>query len=202
MLNKVISFLHILLGIFMSIYAFIIPKNFTYDLCYILFLLFMLFSWILYDNQCFITYYYNKINERNIKERNIKDKNKQNVSDVHELIDETSFFGKFCFCLTTILMITSVYITAIRSKIMSPFITTIFIFLRYLYAFYNSAVGYNFESCCLHLFNKETYNKISNLYKNTGFHYTIKPYFNTTILILNIVILVYIFYKNKSRIFK
>ena len=196
MLNKVISFLHVLIAIFTAIYAFIIPKKFTYDLCYILFLMFMLFSWILYDNQCIITYYYNKINKRNIK-----DKNKQNVGDIHELIDETSFFGKFCFCLTTILAIISAYIASTRSKIMSPFITTIFIFLRYLYAFYNSAVGFSFELCCLHLFNKETYNKINDMYKNTGFHNAIKPYFNTIIFILNIFILIYILVKNKNRIF-
>lgn len=84
---------------------------------------------------------------------------------------------------------------------MSLFATTIFLFLRYLYVFYNNAVGYNFKSCCLQFINEKKYNKLVSIYKKTNIHDIINPYFNTTIFILNVFILIYIYNKNKSRIF-
>ena len=138
-----------------------------------------------------MTYYYNKLN--NIK----KDKK---ITDMNGIINENSFLWKFGFILTTIFTIISIYIASIRSKIMSPLITIIVIVLRYVYVFYHSAVGFNYKSCHEYIFGKEHYVKIYSMYKNTGLHNAIKPYFNNTIFGLNALILIYIFYKNKSRL--
>ena len=191
MLNIIIGILHLLLGIFVAFYVFIIPKNVLYDFLFILYILANILSWIIYDDQCFVTYYYNKLN--NIK----KDKK---ITDMNGIINENSFLWKFGFILTTIFTIISIYIASIRSKIMSPLITIIVIVLRYVYVFYHSAVGFNYKSCHECIFGKEHYVKIYSMYKNTGLHNAIKPYFNNIIFGLNVLILIYIFYKNKSRL--
>jgi len=192
MLNIIISFFHIMLGIFMSFYAFIFHKNFLFDFLYILFLIFLLFSWILFDNECVITYYYYKIN--NIKPNREK-------SDIDEIIDSKSFFGKFAFAFTTLTMIISIYMAAIRSKIASAYIITLFLINRYMYLFYNSAVGYSFKGVCDVLIGEQKYNYFVRLYRKSNIDNIINPYFNQIVFIINLYILIYIIYKNKSRIF-
>lgn len=191
-INIIISFFHIMLGIFMSFYAFIFPKNFLFDFLYILFIIFLLFSWILFDNECVISYYYYKIN-------NIK-KNKD-TSDIDEIIDSKSFFGKFCFVFTTLAIIISIYIAAIRSKIASSYIITLFIINRFMYLFYNSAVGYSFKGVCCFFIGKQKYNYFFDLYKKYNINNCVNPYFNKIVFGINLYILMWIIYKNKNRLF-
>lgn len=192
MLNKLIGIFHIFLGIFTSFYAFIIPKNFLFDFLYILYIIFLLFSWILFNNECVITYYYNKLN--NIKK-------KPESSDLDEIYDGKSFFGRFCFTVTTIAIILSIYIAATRSNITNTFVVFLLICIRYLYVFYNKAVGYDFEEIAKVFIGNHIY-KILFIYKKMNIDTFIYPYFNTVIFILNVLIMIYVLKKNWKRIFK
>ena len=180
-----------IMGVFISFYAFVIPKNFLYDFLYIIFVILVLFSWILYDNQCAISYYYNKLN--NIKVTN-------ETSDISEMIDPNSFFGKFSFVFTTITTIISIYIASIRSNIANVYVTILLLVNRYMYLFYNNAIGYNFKSVCSFFIGKK-YNYFNNLYKKSKIDSIINPYFNKIIFSVNLFIFIYIILKNKKRLF-
>ena len=192
MLNLIIGILHILIGIIISFYAFIFPKNFLYDFLYILFIILLLFSWILFENQCVISYYYNKMN-------NIK--NTEETSDIAQIIDPNGFLGKFLFVLTTITMIISFYITASRSNIASVPIIILFLTIRYIYLFYNNAVGYNFKSCCSFFIGEKKYNYFNGLYKKTGIDNLINSSINQIIFSVNLFIFIYVIYINRKRVF-
>ena len=193
MWNKLIGILHILLGLFTSFYAFIVPKNFLFDLLFILYIIFLLFSWLLFNNECVITYYYNQLN--NIKKNPEK-------SDLDEIYDGKSFFGKLCFTISTIGIILSIYLASTRSNITSKFMVFLLISIRYLYVFYNKAVGYNFDEVAKVLIGNYYHKKTLFIYQKMNIDPFIKPYLNKVIFILNSLILIYILQKNWKRIFK
>ena len=116
---NIIGFLHIFIfGILISLYAFIFKQNYVFDLIYVLYVIFLLFSWIIYDNQCVITYYYNKFNK---------------TDDVNEIVDSKNSFFKFSFVLLTVTIIYSIYVTSVRSNIMSSNMALLFLFIRFFY---------------------------------------------------------------------
>jgi len=191
MWNKFIAILHILLGLFTSFYAFIIPKKFLFDLLYILYIVFLLFSWILFNNECIITYYYNKLN---------KIKKKTDSSDLDEIYDGKSWFGKFCFTLSTITIIISIYLAATRSNITSKFIVILLILIRYLYVFYNKAVGYDFKEI-VYVITGNNLNEFLLIYKKNNVDKYLFPYFNKIIFTINLLIFIYIINKNWKKIY-
>jgi len=190
---NIIGFLHIFIfGILISIYAFIFKQNYVFDLIYVMYIIFLLFSWIIYDNQCVITYYYNKFNKLN------KINNKSD--DVKEIIDTNNPFVKFSFVILTLSITYSIYVASVRSNIMSSNVTLLFLFIRFFYLFFYNAVGYNFKSTFSFLFSFKTYNNIVKTYNLKKVHYLMYPYVSKIIFIINLFILITTCYKNKNKI--
>ena len=90
---------------------------------------------------------------------------------------------------------------ATRSKIAGAYIITLFLINRYMYLFYNSAVGYSFQGVCNFLIGEQKYNYFARLYRKSNIHNIVNPYFNKIVFIINLYILIYIIYKNRNRLF-
>jgi hypothetical protein len=183
----IIGILHILIfGIFLSFYPFIIKKNFIYDISYIILMSLMIFSWIIYDNECIIGYYYKKY---------INDKD-----DIEDIAPSNSIIYKVFLVVISIAIIFSIYITSIRSNIMSIKITLLFIFIRFFYLFFNNAIGFNFRSFFGFFLTTQNYDELVKYYKLNTLYYIVNPYVNKLIFIINLSILIYIIINNKNKL--
>ena len=103
MIDFLLSLCHILLVIFTSIYSFVISKNFIYDFTYIIYMIFLLLSWILYDGNCIVSYYYKLFMQ---DDKNNDDKN---MDDIDVVIDTNSILYKTIYVILTITTVFSIY---------------------------------------------------------------------------------------------
>jgi len=152
----------------------------------------LLASWIPHDGECIITYYYDLITKNNEEKR-------KEDTDIDLLISTNSALFKVFFVITTFTTIYCIYIASIRSNIMSTQVTLLYLIIRYLYVFYNNAVGYNLKSSLIFIFGGKIYEHINEFYKNTNIKKTLKPYLNNVILFIDLIILIYVVYKNYKR---
>ncbi len=193
MLTKIFGLLHLCFIIFMVFYIFIIPKNFIFDFIFVSLNILQVVVWIYHDNLCPITYYYSKYYNKSSK--SIK-----NNSDLNEIIDINNPLSKIVQIIGYFIGYISIYYASIRSNIISPILTLLFIFSRILYKIFNSMIDIKLQDIGYALFGK-SFSKIDNLYTYSGFHKKIKPYFNNGILGIHVCLLIYIFYHNKTRLY-
>lgn len=163
----ILGIVHIMIGVFTAFYAFIIPKNFIFDLIYISYSILIYILWCIYD-KCPITYYYHKFT---------------NKIDYESVISTNSNLYIIGDNVLDIILLASIYIASTRSKIMSKQITLLYLFIK---VFYNFLIKKNT------LFIKIKQYKVLKNYR----HLLIK-----IICLTNVLILGYILYKNKNRIF-
>ena len=183
---NIIGILHILIfGILISFYALIFKKNYIMDIIYLLYIIFLLFYCIIYDNECIITYYYNKFYKKD---------------DVLEMIESDNLFFKISFVILTLAIIYSIFTASIRSNILSFKMVLLFLFIRFFYLFFNNAVGYNFKSVFAFLFSLNLYNNIVKLYNLKQIHCFMSQYINKIIFIINLYIFLHLLYTNKNKI--
>lgn len=187
---EIIGIIHLLLIIFINLYIFIIPKNFYYDISYIYYYLFLIILWIYHDDKCPVTYYYNKY---------ITDIDGNNNSDIYKILHPQVI--KYLFIINIIIIFITyinIYYASIRSNIMTPLITILFIIVNFIYKFYNK---HDIEPNKLgHAIFGKLFSKIEKIYDDSGFHKMTEPYFNNGILIIQFLFLIYIFVHNKKRL--
>jgi len=203
MLGKIIAITHLSIVLFLSFYAFIVPKNIVYDYYYFGFLILLQLSWIICNHECPLSYLYKYIHYDNYKMGNTT-----TLDDFEELAgDKTNNnpnminLSKFADSILTLFYIISVIIVGLRTKLANLFlIIFVLIIVRFFYLFLNNAVGYD---------TKKSLSKISG----KGYYYLVKIYddykivkihneINMFISIIYILFLVYITYKNNKRLYK
>jgi hypothetical protein len=174
MIKKVIAVTHLILVIFVSIYAFIIPKNFLYDYLYITFLIVIQLSWTVYRNECPFSYHYKVLRDANYKcgetttlddfdELNLFPK--QGNSKKSGGITASSLFAGFLSVAFTI----SIIMVAYRTRLTSPLlIVFVFIILRLFYLFLNNAVGYDAKASGSYFIGVDNYSVLEKIYYDGG----------------------------------
>ena len=197
MLGKIFGSVHLLLGLFLSFYAFIISKNALYDYLFISLLIGMQLSWIIYNGECLFSYIYKKYNDNNYK---CGDTTAQDdIKDIFDSTYDTNTLNIFKNTITIFLTLTicfSITIVALRSFTYNPYLIIFAcIFLRFFYLFFNNAAGYD-ESLSKFIIGEkyEYLKKIYNTYGLNNFHNII----NTIISIFLLFVWLYITYKNRT----
>lgn len=166
MLDKLLAFVHISIGVFTAFYAFLVPAIFLLDFCYIIYTIIIFILWCIYDG-CPITYYYYKYTKK---------------IDYEALIKTESLLYIIGDNILDIVLLVSIYIASIRSKIMSIPITIGYLLMK---LFYNC------------LIKKNTLFLTIKSYKLLKF---LRPYIIKLILLLNILLIITIFYTNKKKL--
>ena len=64
MIKELILFIHIIICLYLSFYAFII-KNTKYDYIYLMLLYFIIFHWLFFKGECILSYLFKKIEDNN-----------------------------------------------------------------------------------------------------------------------------------------
>jgi len=185
---KVLASIHILWGLFTGFYAFIIKKNYLFDMIYIIYNIFLLGSWIIFDNKCMINVFYGKL-----------DTNNNNKDDIDEVISTKSWYYKAAFVVTTFATVCSFAVAAKRSKIMTTELVVFYLFIRFFYVLFNNAVGFNFEQCCAFFIGTSNYKKIVKMFKLRNLYKSMVPFVNPIVFIINLLILIYIIYNGYNR---
>ena len=65
MLSNILGYLHIILGVFLSLYF--LWRNQVLDVFYILYFIGMNISWVLFNNECVVSYIFKRMNNPNYK---------------------------------------------------------------------------------------------------------------------------------------
>jgi len=204
MLGKIIAVTHLLIGIFISFYPFIVSKNIVYDYCYFGLLILEQLSWIICNHECPISYLYKYIHYDNYKmgytttlddfEELTWDKTNNNTRTIN--------ISKFVDNIFTLFYIISVIIVGLRTKLANLFlIIFVLIILRFFYLFLNNAVGYDTNKALSKILGKGYYYHLEIIYddyKIVKIHNEI----NMIISMIYILFLVYITYKNNKRLYK
>jgi len=203
MLGKIIAVTHLSIVLFLSFYAFIVPKNIVYDYYYFGFLILLQLSWIICNHEYPLSYLYKYIHYDNYKMGNTT-----TLDDFEELAgdksnDNTNMINlsKFADNVLTLFYIISVIIVGLRSKLTNIFlIIFVLIIVRFFYLFLNNAVGYNTKKSLSKILGNGYYylEKIYDDYKTVKIHNEI----NIIISMIYILFLIYITYKNNKRLYK
>jgi len=166
MLDKLLAFVHISIGVFTAFYAFLFPAIFLFDFSYIIYTIIIFILWCVYDG-CPITYYYYKYTQK---------------IDYEALIKTESLLYIVGDNLLDIILLFSIYISSIRSKIMSFSITIGYVLMK---LFYNCLIKKN--------------TLFLNIKSNSLLKF-LRPYIIKLILVLNIILIITICYSNKKRL--
>jgi hypothetical protein len=127
---KTIGILHLFGMVIKNIYGIIIAKNILFDKIYITIFLSIPISWILFKDECIISYAIKKYNNKNY----ILGNNPEDVNDISDL-----FFNKHLYTLfyhsNQILQIISIFIVNNRTTNISNFyfVPTILFYTFYIY---------------------------------------------------------------------
>jgi hypothetical protein len=128
MIDKLIMVIHVLLLLFLALYALII-KNTKYDYIYLTFIYIILLHWILLNGECIISYFFKKIKNNNYS-----------LGDNFRNDDFYYLFGKNknnILMIYNIMLLLNIYIVCNRNNINNYFIY-IFIMLYIYYVIYFS----------------------------------------------------------------
>jgi len=196
MLKTIILVIHSFVAFFTAFYIFIIPSKFTYDFFFTIFNVFIVLHWILYNNECCLSYYYKKLKNKNyIAGTHTK------LDDFSEIIPMNNILHYYTFAFIQILTTVSIYYAAVRTNIMSPLLTILFILVKYVYIFYNEVLGIQLNKLGRFIFGK-SFIKVEKWYNSTHIHEIVAPYLNNVVFIIYCIFLIHILYKNKQRIYK
>ena len=195
MLGKIIATIHLSLAIFTAFYIFIIPKNFLYDFCFTIFNTVTQISWLLMNHECLFSYIYKQTHYPNYYMGKTTE-----LDDFSEIISGDNIIFKIGLFIITVCNIISIYLAPVRSKIVSPLTSFIFLVItRYIYIFYNGHFGLKIRNLVPNIIGREKYNKITNIFHKNNFHiYNIV--LNNVLFLVLFLILIYIFYKNRNRL--
>jgi hypothetical protein len=192
MIGKTIAVVHLIIALFYSFYAFIIPPIFFYDYCYFVFLIVLQISWIFFNHECPLSYFYKAIHYKNYVCGDTT-----TLDDFNELTGTSeNKYGNIADIFLTIILIMSIMIVGHRSKIANLFVVFIlFIVLRFFYQLLNSAIGWNVEK----FIGKEKYIRFKKWYKINHIEKLRSP-INKTIVIIMILFFAHIAYHNRKRL--
>ena len=127
MLENFIIFIHIIICLYLSLYAIII-KNTKYDYIYIIFLYFTILHWLFLKGECIFSYLYKKIKNNNYK-----------LGSNFKYDEFYYLFGKYkklILNIKNILVLLNVYILYKRNKnyrYMIIILIFIILFVKYKY---------------------------------------------------------------------
>jgi len=180
----------------------LVPSNFIYDYLYYVFLVGIQISWIVYNHECPLSYYYKQkyyknyncgdtttlddFNELTGAPRNINNnKCNKNGIDMGKLVDNIFMVG----------LIYSIIKVNLRSKISNMYLVIfVYIFIRFFYLLFNGAVGWNTKE----IIGVEKYNIYMKLYKTYKINY-IHNEINSGIVVIMVLFFIYITYENRKR---
>jgi len=198
--RKIIPIIHLIIGFVYSFYALLVPSKFIYDYCYYVFLVCLQISWIVYNHECPLSYYYKQKYYKNYNcgdTTTLDDFNelvgrpKNNTNNTKGEID----IGKLVDNIFMVALIYSIIAVNIRSKIGNMYLVIfVYIFIRFFYLLFNSAVGWNTKEI-LGAKNYRIYMKLYNMYKIIYIHNEI----NTGIVAIMGLFFIYITYRNRKR---
>ena len=201
MINKIIPVIHLLIVIFISFYAFIVPSYFLYDYLYFCLLILLQILWIFFNHECIFSYIYKKINYNNYQcgdTLTLDDFNELTTiipNIIPNMIPSNINIINIVNNILTIFVILSILIVAYRSKIASIFLVFFcLIFIRFFYLFLNNSCEMNIKN-----YVYETNYKIVKKLYNTYYIYKIHDEINNTIYVIMIFFFIYITYKNRKK---
>jgi hypothetical protein len=120
--KSVIYYVHILIGVLLSFYAFLTKKNPVIDYLYILINVGIFLHWTYFNGECILTYYHKKLDNPNYKPgENV------NLSEY-----SNNFYTKLSNIVLRIFKIIGFYIVAKRNNI-SMYLIIPFIFIHEIY---------------------------------------------------------------------
>jgi hypothetical protein len=203
MFHKIIPVTHLFFAIFMSFYAFIIPKNLGYDYFYVTVLILTQLSWLAFNHECPLSYLYKSMHYPNYTcgDTNTLDDFKElNVfsSEIDKKSDEIGIIHivNLLFCIALII---SVIVVAYRSRISNPILLIfVCVVLRFFYLLFNDATGYDTNYTGNYLLGKH-YLPIQEFYFDYGFK-NLHTGINTAIGIILVGFWSYITFKNRKNI--
>lgn len=137
-ISKSIGFIHLFGMIIQNTYGFIIPKYYFFDKLYLITFLSIPFSWILFKNECLISYLTKKLENPNY----ILGSNPDDVKDVSLLFKTKEQYMIF-YNFNTFVRIYSVIIVNERTTNISYFI---FIPTCILYLYYSFDIAYKLNN--------------------------------------------------------
>jgi hypothetical protein len=203
MIGKLIAILHLCIAFFLSFYSFIIPKNFIYDYFYICILLLTQLLWILFNHECFISYFYKILHYPNYNCGNTTTlddfKELDFFSSKNDSKNEKSIIIQIVNIFFSIGIILSISIVAIRSHITNPYVVIfVCVFLRFFYLLFNNATGYDTNAIGKYLLGKH-YSILENVY----YHFKLNELhmeINRGIFFTILLFWMYITYMNKTKL--
>ena len=198
--RKIIPIIHLIIGFVYSFYALLVPSKFIYDYLYYMFLVSIQISWIVYNHECPLSYYYKQkyyknyncgdtttLDDFNELTGGHKNKGNKNGIDIDKLVDN----------IFMVALIYSIIAVNMRSKISNMYLVIfVFIFIRFFYLLFNSAVGWNTKEV-IGAKIYQIYMKLYNTYQINYIHNEI----NSAIVVIMSLFFVYITYKNRKRLF-
>ena len=194
--RKIIPIVHLIIGFVYSFYAVLVPSKFIYDYLYYVFLVSIQISWVVYNHECPLSYYYKKMYYKNY---NCGDTT--TLDDFNELTGSNKAnksgidMGKLVDNIFTVGLIYSIIAVNIRSKISNMYLVIfVYIFIRYFYLLFNSAVGWNTRK----IIGAKTYAFYMKLYNTYQINY-IHNEINSAIVVIMVLFFIYITYRNRLR---
>jgi len=126
-LDKIIGGLHGVWTVFISVYGFIVSKKWGYDFYYIGYVLLLVVSWLLCEDECLITYVYKKI----------LDPTYTIGKDANRMADSENIFGKDLskYVMNALMLITicSLYVVSSRNNFAPKYVWFLFILCFSIY---------------------------------------------------------------------
>jgi hypothetical protein len=129
-ISKLIGIIHLLAMVVSNIYGFIFNKNLFFDKLYIISFLLIPFSWIIFNDECFISYLIKKLNNPNY----ILGTKPHDIQDITDLFTNKNYYMIF-YNINNILRVLSVIIVCTRSFYINQYllISTLILYLYYNY---------------------------------------------------------------------
>ena len=113
--------LHAIVMIFLSLYAFIVPKYKTADFIYAITVITIVLSWLLFNNECFISYAIRKYQDPTY----VMGSDAMNMNDLIDIFGPTMV--NYVVNGIIAFMLISFYLVSFRSLLLSPNIMYIFV---------------------------------------------------------------------------
>lgn len=128
--KKIIGYLHLLLSILKYIYGYIFPSILLFDSLYIILFAAIPLSWILFKNECLLSYFIKKYENNNYK---LGDE-PSNYKDMSDIFPNNKIYSYYTN-ITTFIYIGSLIIVNNRAKIIPNYIFYIILILFLLYCY-------------------------------------------------------------------
>lgn len=203
MLGIAVALIHLFIAVFYSFYSFIVPSIFLFDYCYFVFLIVLQISWIVFNHECPVSYFYKALHYPNYKcgETTTLDDFKEIThlfSGSESKTDyKPNYYGELSDSTLTLFLMISIMIAGYRSKIANLVVIFIlFIGLRIVYQLLNNAVGWDSKK----FLGKERYIRFKKWYVANHVEKIREP-MNTGIIIIMLLFFVYITYVNRKRLY-